>query len=156
MIESEIYVTLDTLFYDTGVTGTTQSSYIIQGNIITKQITDDGTVISYNSDRYGHLFIKSTSPTFQSPLKIEFDIVSFTGESYFNIYDSDGEGRIRLNNTGHYEIIIPVDSNITATRDGNQITVNPNNPIPNLARLSFFLVGTGSTLTFKELKIYPI
>ena len=70
--------------------------------------------------------------------------------------DSDGEARCRLNSTGHYELTIPINDNITATLNGNPVTVNPNNLIPNLARLSFFVVGSGATITFKELKIYSI
>lgn len=144
------------MFYDTGVTGTPQTNYIAQDNRVSKQVTDDGTVVSYVNGNYGHLFIKANTPTFQAPFKIEFDLVSYNGEICMNLMDSDGEARIRLSRTGHYEIIVPLNQNITATCDGNPVTVNPNNLIPNLARLSFFVVGTGSTITFKELKIYPI
>lgn len=147
---------MDTLFYDTGVTGTPQTNYIVQDNRVNKQVTDDGTVVSYVTGNYGHLFIKANTPTFQAPFKIEFDLVSYNGENYMNLMDSDGEARIRLNQTGHYEITVPLNQNITATCNGNPVTINPNNLIPNLARLSFFIVGTGSTITFKELKIYPI
>lgn len=144
------------MFYDTGVTGTPQTDYIISDNRMSKQVTDDGTVISYETGNYAHLFIKANTPTFQAPFKIEFDLVSYNGGNYFNLMDSDGEARIKLSLTGHYVITVPLNQNITATCDGNPVTVNPNNLIPNLARLSFFIVGAGSTITFKELKIYPI
>ena len=148
----------DCLFYDSGVTGTPQNQYVVTENRIKKEVTDNGTVVTqYNdSPSYGHLFIKEDSQYFNYPLRIEFDLVELNRTQYFSIYDYDGEGRVHMSNTGHYIIEINSNGVISATCNGNNVTIDPQNPITQLMRLSFFVVGVNETMTFKNLKIYPI
>ena len=60
-----------------------------------------------------------------------------------------------MNRTGHYIITVSSNGTISATCDGNTITVNPDNPIVSNMRLSFFISGENNTIAFRNLKIYP-
>lgn len=70
--------------------------------------------------------------------------------------DEDAEGRVILQNTGHYIITIDNNGVISATCDEDNVTINPQNPITSMMRLSFFVVGNNNYLTFKNLEIYTI
>lgn len=153
---SETYEVLDNIFYDSGIQGSANPNYTVSGNNISWEAKAENTVINC-STAYGHLFIKNNQQNFPYPLKVEFDIDSFDGtRQYFNVYDVDGEARLWINANGHYIIVISDEGVISATCNGNNCTINPQNSISTNSRLSFFLSGTDVNLKFRNLKIYPI
>lgn len=88
-------------------------------------------------------------------MRVEFDIVSVTGRHYFNIFDVDVEVMISLMN-GHYIITVNSNGVVSATCDGVIVNPSSNDPIESLSRLSFFVVGVGNSLSFKNLEVYSI
>ena len=142
------------LFLDYAVTANHNSNYTLSQNRITKQVTDTHTLLTCTGN-YGHCFIINEEKNFDSPCKIEFDIVSTTGRNYFNMLDVDAEARIKLTK-GHHIITVNNNGIITATCDGSPITPSNSDPIESLMRLSLFVVGDGVTLSFKNLEIYTI
>ncbi|WP_296789884.1 hypothetical protein [uncultured Methanobrevibacter sp.] len=138
-----------------GVISNYTTNYVLSTNLLVKTVSNEHTLLKCNTN-YGHCFIINSNKNFSHPLKIEFDIDSISSNHYFNIFDEDAEVRVTLPTIGHYIIIIPSNGIITATCNGNNVSVNSNNPVTNLARLSFFVVNNGDYLTFKNVIIYSI
>lgn len=140
-----------------GVPSNHNSNYILQQGRVSKDITSENTVLTIinSTNYYGHCFIQTDQMYFSYPLKIEFEIDS-SNNNYFNIYDNDEEARVNLTSVGHYIIIISSNGLISATCNGNPVTINPQNTVTSLMRLSFFLSGFKTTLSFKNLMIYSI
>lgn len=69
--------------------------------------------------------------------------------------DYDAEARILLTE-GHYIITVGNDGIIHATCEGTTVNPTVNDPIGSLMRLSLFVVGNGTSLSFKNLEIYAI
>lgn len=158
-VQSEPYPVYDCTFYDTAITGTPSENNYALSNNVSKTVTDNGSVVKCESGSYGHCFIKQQAQIFDYPCKIEFEIVAVDNKaegSHFNILDVDNEVRFRNLQVGKYILTINSNGVITGSRDGTTINPDSNDPIESLMRLSLFVVGLGSSLTFKDLKIYPI
>ena len=147
------------IFYDGGVTGKNNPSWVVIGGTGTKTVDNTGTTLSNtNSETRYDVFANllgttSTVYDFQPSYAIEMDILEHTGTARFQIYDSTTRDAVNLvNATGHWKIEYD-GTTVRPYKDGTALTTYERN-MPN-ARIGFY-IQLNETIKYKNFMIYPI
>lgn len=159
--QSEIYETLDCLFYDKGILGdsdTHTDQWLNGGSTMTAQ--SDGTLISATALSTNWANKKGTSSSefdYTGKVAVEFDLVETT-DDYIQVQFYDGAnllyGTVGSNQIGHIKVVLdgnkatPYYNGVKGTDWTGQAMVNP-------FRVGF-RVHANLSMKFKEFKIYPI
>lgn len=158
---SETYSIMDCEWYDTGVTGTT-SLYFLQNSDVTRSIGDDGTTISNSnttSSRYACAVITSVSSLtntkqFSGDCMIEVDILSYTGGSLQVNGDSSASITFATYGTAPFTMQIKVVDGVAYYYTGSEWTTLAT--VGDNAYAIRFAIPAGTTIKYKNWKIYPI
>ena len=154
---SETFVLWDTLFYDSGTTGTVNSKWKINGGNGNRTSSSDGTTFENvdSSIRFDNFIQNNSSDIYfwNAPFCVELDIVQIQGSARLQIFSREssqffnGCGAI-----GHWKITYD-GTTLVATKDNGSPTSYERN-LSN-ARIGFY-VSQGESITFKNLKVYLI
>ena len=154
--QSGTFSVIDASFYDTGLESST-SNFILSR--MTRQKTSNGAVITATGNNAWGI-IKQNSPVFSNNCIIEFDLIANETPSTSVGIDLSTQGdayrnKIFFEELGHYKIQV-TPTGITALDGSNPITLRDQQYPPSDIRISFNLGQTRDTITYKDLKIYPI
>ena len=134
---TQTYIITDCLFYDKGITGSGNENYY--GSGISKTVDDNGTLLQGTTENANYIYFVipgnevswNGSAKWNGDIKIEVDIISYNGSTYFF---KAGE-----------QVYISTIGEVTVTYTDLEN-----------ARIGFRLNGTSASLKFKNLKAYPI
>jgi len=158
IFQSETFVVYDTVFYDSATSNQKESMYF-KGNC-TQSFSDEGSTLTPTSDTYyaQAYFGQSTNArnTFSGEMCFECDIIGLTGSFDFGIYGDITYSRNAVADGTHFKIIVK-DETVTFYHDD---TVTKTVALSTITsdKYSFFATvrGTTNSVTFKNVKIYPI
>ena len=164
-VVSQPFQVTDGTFYDTGIDGTDKSDYwYLNRSNVTIVVGSDGTTITEsNSSSYSIVVPNLTStPTlngsyvFDSPLAVEFDLISFDDGCGIRLYDKTNAYAPNFPN------IITANSHVKIEVTGRKVIYYSNgetyevNFTPTALLQCGFKVSAGNTLKFKNFVVYPI
>ena len=158
MFQSKTYETLDCLFYDPATSNEKESMY--HKAVCTQSFGDDGSTLTTTSDTYFAqvYFGQSTNAknTFSDGMCFECDITGLTGAFYFGINGSITSSVNAVVNGTKFKVTIK-DGTVTFYQD-NTVTDTVQLSTITSDKYSFFATKQkiGNTVTFKNVKIYPI
>ena len=167
-VVSEPYPVIDSLFYDTGITGTDHNYYYVTNN--TYELTPEYTLLTGEDAITLHISNQALNSNWNKIRKFsvnfcfEFDVVDATNMMCLIYYDDNGtdmntiaDTNFQLNRLiGHWKVEIKADGiykngtkviNATITKDISIGFQTPNR---------IYQEGQGRMLKFKNLVIYPI
>lgn len=160
-LQSETYGIMDYEWYDTGVTGTT-SLYFLQNSDVTRSIGDDGTTISNShatSSRYACAVLTSVSTLadtkqFTGNNMIEVDIISYTGGALQISGDSNASISLATYGSAPFTMQIKVVDGVAYYYTGSEWTTLAT--VGGDAYAIRFAISAGTTIKYKNWKIYPV
>ena len=160
---SEPYEVLDALFYDSGVSGTLNTDWVVESGL-TATPSSTGILLENSTSGGKYLGANLHDTTtgelkdFNTPLVVEFTAISGTGVRFF-VNTSTGGTNIDKNFTSSitgdnkFKFIIRQNSYDLIIDDGTPVTTSCNLVNPVGVR---FVVNGSCNFKFKDFKIYPI
>ena len=166
--QSEIFATMDTIFYDVGVTGDTNSHWYNYGNRLSVEVDSEGTLLTSLNSNYGYYYpikkndaITDANSYIFDTFELECDIVSSSSlENEIVFYNGvDTASYLNL----QYMRIPVTGGHLKIRYDGTTITITPPTGSPltidrvytQKFRLGFD-IHPNESLKYKHFKIWNI
>lgn len=156
----------DAMFYDNAVNGDVNSSYYNTSSRVTVATDSQGKLLSNTSGSTGTYYAcpinttPSTSTHYAPSFNIEVDVVDYTGTSYIQV--SDGTSNfyrawsylLGENKSGHIKFEIKANSQAIYVNDSDTASYTATNSMGTSSVR--FNLGNGSSVKFRNLKIYKV
>ena len=165
-LSSETYELIDALIYDPAIQNNHKEVW--KQNYCDIAYDINGLTMTSNDDtRQSYIVLvdegTTTYTTFNTPITIEFDLVSYTGSSYIDISANNGN-RTRINfhvgGTGHWKFVVGPNTR-QAFKDGVDVSSTsglihtPTDYLENpIKSIGFFLSAEATSLKFKNFMVY--
>ena len=163
VILSETFVTLDTLFYEDGTTGTPNPNWVKNGGNFDVTPSTDGILISNNFTwavyYRANLGDTSTTRDYTLPVCVEFDFLESSDNSKWYLQFDDGSDMsirgdiIQVTNDCHVTIRATSTDTFIKVDNGTERALGY--AVASPTGVALRLQG-GASLKFKDFKIYPI
>ena len=166
-LQSEIYEVYDCAWYYQGTDNTKASSWFNSNSYLQVSYSENGTKVTKteaNTEWRYYFYNDSTLSTvlvgnrYSIPVRnaIEFTVTEITGTIILDVFDNNNNHPIpQISETGVYKIVLD-GSVMRLFKDGVERTVNPNTLNGTNVRFGFSLNAQNESITFKDMKIYPI